>query len=186
MQALIISDKEYHTKTFTRINQILSKAITEKDLKVKETQIGRNDLAFCVGCFGCWVKKPGECVINDAMRQINYDFINSEVVVYLCPIVFGQFSANIKNSFDRWIPNILPFFETRLDGSTMHPARYSSYPKQIIIGYGDELSDEDITLFIDVTTKHRQNVDVLIYQGDDAEILQAFGDLDLKKVGALQ
>ncbi|MDR3588015.1 MAG: flavodoxin family protein [Desulfosporosinus sp.] len=185
MQALIISDKEYQTKIFTRLNQRLSKFFAEKGFTVKETKIGRNDLAFCRGCFDCWVKKPGECIINDAMTQINYDFNNSEVVVYLCQVVFGQFSANIKNSLDRWIPNILPFFETRRDGSTMHPARYSSYPKQIIVGYGDELSDEDAKLFIEVTTKHRQNVEVLIDQGDDAEILQVFDHLNLKKVGAL-
>jgi len=59
---------------------------------------------------------------------------------------------------------MLPFLETRPDGSTMHPPRYDSYPGQIIIGYGDEISDEDKQLFIDVTKKHRRNIEVMIYQ----------------------
>lgn len=22
-------------------------------------------IEYCRGCFGCWVKKPGECILND-------------------------------------------------------------------------------------------------------------------------
>ncbi|NLI94105.1 MAG: flavodoxin family protein [Peptococcaceae bacterium] len=183
MQAILISDKEYQTEAYKRLNQLVTIFLTEKGMKLTETQLDRNDLAFCKGCFGCWIKKPGECVISDAMAQINHGFINSQLAIYLCPVIFGQFSSNIKNALDRCIPNILPFFETRPDGSTMHPARYRSYPKQIIIGYGDDLSEEDRNLFIDITKKHRRNVEVLIYQGNDAEISQALSQMELKKAG---
>ena len=179
MKALLISDKDYQTETYQQLKNLVFRFLEDKDLEIDMIDIGRDDLAFCMGCFGCWVKTPGECVIQDKMKEINKSFINSDAVIYLSPIVFGQFSANIKNSLDRWIPNALPFFITRPDGSTMHPARYDKYPCQIIIGYGDELNGQDVQLFTDITKKHRRNVQVLIYK-DDQEITDSLNKIQQK------
>lgn len=65
----------------------------------------------------------------------------------------------------------------------MHPPRYDTYPSQIIIGYGDEISDEDKQLFIDVTIKHRRNVDVLIYEAKTENIVNALNKIKLGRVG---
>lgn len=179
MKALLISDKDYQTETYQKLKNLVHRFLEDKGCQINLIDIGRDDLAFCMGCFGCWVKTPGECVIQDKMKEINKNFINSDAVVYLSPIVFGQFSANIKSALDRWIPNILPFFITRPDGSTMHPARYDKYPNQLIIGYGDELSAQDAQLFTDITKKHRRSIEVIIYK-DDQEIIDSLNKIQLK------
>ncbi|MDV3428370.1 MAG: flavodoxin family protein [Bacillota bacterium] len=181
MKALLISDKDYQTETYQQIKNLVSDFLKEKGFEIDVIDIGRDDLAFCMGCFGCWIKTPGECVIQDGMKKINNSFVNSDAVIYLSPVIFGQFSANIKNAVDRWIPNILPFFITRPDGSTMHPSRYENYPAQIIIGYGDELSPEDSQLFTDITKKHRRNVEVIIYK-DDQDLTVALNKIQLGRV----
>jgi len=183
MKAAIIADKDCQTDLFQQLHKLVVMFLNNAGLVTEEIFIGRDDLAFCKGCFGCWIKKPGECVINDMMAQVNRNFINSDVVIYLSPVVFGQFSANIKNALDRWIPNMLPFFETRPDGSTMHPSRYDTHPQSIIIGYGDGLSEDDVQLFIDITKKHRTNTEVLIYQGADQDITETLGKIELRMVG---
>ncbi|MEN6348652.1 MAG: flavodoxin family protein [Syntrophomonas sp.] len=183
MKATIIADKDYQTAASQSLNKLVAEFLYSKGLEIEMMHIGRDDLAFCRGCFGCWIKKPGECVFNDMMDQINRNFMNSDVVIYLSPVVFGQFSANIKNALDRWLPNMLPFFETRPDGSTMHPSRYDASPRLIFIGYGDELSEEDRQLFIDITQKHRRNAEVLIYQGSDQDITEALSQIELGMVG---
>lgn len=183
MKAYMISDKEYQTEQFMKLNRLLYEYLDKRDFEIEEEQIGRDDLAFCMGCFGCWVKKPGECVINDRMAQINCKFMNSDVVIYICPVIFGQFSANIKNAVDRWLPNMLPFFDTRPDGSTMHPPRYDDYPKQIMIGYGDQLSSNDSQLFCDIIHKHRTNVEVLIFKDSDLEITESLNKINMKREG---
>jgi multimeric flavodoxin WrbA len=183
MKAYIISDKDEQTPMFDQLSQLVRSYLTARNFEIEEVQIGRADLTFCMGCFGCWVKKPGECVINDKISQINRTLINSDVAIYLCPVIFGQFSANIKNSIDRFLPNALPFFITRPDGSTIHPSRYSSYPKQIMIGYDEELSLDDAQLFTDITKKHRTNIEVLIYRGNESDITGALDQIDLKRVG---
>jgi len=161
MKAVIVSDRDHNTALFHRLyDEILS---CLKDYEIKELLVGRGDLAYCTGCFGCWVKTPGECVMRDEISHINRAIMNSDVVFYLSPVVFGQVSANIKTVIDRGLPNMLPFFIVRPDGSTMHPPRYDQYPSQIIIGYGDDVSEEDVHLFADITKKHRRGAEAFVY-----------------------
>jgi multimeric flavodoxin WrbA len=182
MKALIISDSEYRTETFQQLERLVHTILSQKGFDIEEARIERDELGYCMGCFGCWIKKPGECVINDKMASINRSFINSDAVFYLSPVVFGQYSCNIKNTLDRWLPNVLPFFITRKDGATMHPPRYKEYPAQIIIGYGEELADDEMKLFSSIS-KHRASPSILFYQGDDKETAATIKKLALKRHG---
>lgn len=182
MKALVISDTEFDSDAYRRLHRIVCDNLTGKGFDIEEIPLMRGMLAFCMGCFGCWIKSPGECVINDDIARINKAIINSDAVFYLCPIVFGQYSANIKSAIDRWLPNMLPFFVTRPDGSTMHPPRYESYPKQIMIGYG-AASMDDAQLFTDIIKKHRSSVDALVYEENDDETAALLSGIELKRIG---
>ncbi len=183
MKAYIISDGEFKTEVYEQLDRAICAYLAEKGFETEKRQVEKGDLAFCMGCFGCWVKKPGECVVGDGISQINRAAMNSDVVVYLCPVVFGQFSANMKNVIDRWLPNMLPFFVTRPDGSTMHPPRYDDYPRQLMVGYADDLPEEDMLLFSDITKKHRTNVNALFWRGSAADIRKELDGIRLERAG---
>jgi hypothetical protein len=56
----------------------------------------------------------------------------------------------------------------------------------VIIGYGDDISDEDCSVFSDITKKHRNNAQVLIYKSKDQDITSEYKKLTMKKaVGQL-
>lgn len=183
MKAFIISDKDYQTEILQHIDEIVCSCLNANGFIIEHQAIAQQDLANCMGCFGCWIKKPGECLIKDSMAEINNKCMNSDVVVYLSPVIFVQFSANIKNAIDRSLPNMLPFFITRPDSSTMHTQRYQTYPQQFIIGYGETITDEDAQLFVDITKKHRNNIESLVYRGNPEEIINIFGLATLERVG---
>ena len=183
MRAYMVSDGEFLSARQSELNQIISRFLSEHGFAVSQKVIARDELAFCRGCFDCWTKTPGECAIHDSIADINRACMTSDVVVYLCPVVFGQFSANIKSAVDRWLPNMLPFFTTRKDGSTMHPPRYPDYPKQIFLAYGDSLTDEEAKVFSDITMKHRSSVEMMIDRGNDDEILLSLSGISLQRVG---
>ena len=109
MKACIISDSEFQTEEYMKLKVAIHSYLAKKDFEVKEIKVGEKVITYCTGCFGCWVKKPGECVICDSIDDINRECNHSDAVIYLSPIVFGQFSANIKNILDRRLPNVLPF-----------------------------------------------------------------------------
>jgi hypothetical protein len=183
MKAYILSDGEFETEMLGRLESLVVRCLGERGFEITKKRLEKEELAYCMGCFGCWVKKPGECVIRDTMAEINRGTMESDVAVYFSPVVFGQFSAIIKSALDRWIPNILPFFTVRPDGSTIHPPRYKTNPRFIMIGYGENLSAEDARLFADITKKHRKNGEVLIYEGDDEKTANELLSVQLTRAG---
>lgn len=80
-------------------------------------------IADCVGCFGCYIKTPGECVIDDASRGITKKLAHADLKVFLTPIVFGGYSYELKKAVDRQIDTVAPFF-TKIRGETHHVQRY--------------------------------------------------------------
>ncbi|MDP2990396.1 MAG: flavodoxin family protein, partial [Kiritimatiellota bacterium] len=44
---------------------------------VKAFVLREMKIADCVGCFGCWIKKPGRCIINDSTDDIARALVNS-------------------------------------------------------------------------------------------------------------
>jgi multimeric flavodoxin WrbA len=178
MNALILTDGEYKTDVYDTLSTLTKELLVEKKFTIQVRELGR-ELHACMGCFGCWVKQPGECVLKDEMQELDHCYMNSDAVLFLSPVIFGQFSANIKNAIDRTLPNMLPFFYRRSDGSTMHPPRYEKYPVLFIIGYSKGLDEEEVRLFRDITARHHYGVGVEVFQGaaDIEKIRDLFGTL---------
>jgi hypothetical protein len=103
-------------------------------------------IAPCMGCFGCWIKTPGECVLDDAGRDIARRIVQSGLVVYLTPIQFGGYSYELKKALDRSIPIISPFFR-RVKGEVHHKKRYARYPNVAAIGWSALAGEGDDEIF---------------------------------------
>ena len=73
----------------------------------------------CVGCFGCWVKTPGKCVIKDSDSDFATTIPYVQEVIVISRLVFGSLSPNIKAIFERSIGFVLPFF-CNINGEMHH------------------------------------------------------------------
>lgn len=94
----------------------------------------------CTGCFGCWVKTPGQCVIKDGYEELGKWLAMAERVTVISRFCFGGYSPFVKNIFDRSISYMLPFFE-RKEGLTHHCPRYGRSFRLRVHFYG-EVNDE--------------------------------------------
>jgi len=56
--------------------------------------LSNRTLGSCTGCFQCWLKTPGLCVIDDDGRLLAGKFIQSDLVVLLTPVTFGVIYGN--------------------------------------------------------------------------------------------
>ncbi len=90
-------------------------------------------VADCLSCFGCWIKTPGKCVIDDDAQQIIQKMPLCDLIVYVTPVVFGGYSYELKKVLDRQICGILPFFKD-INGELHHPQRYEKVGKLAAIG----------------------------------------------------
>ncbi len=77
----------------------------------------------CIGCFSCWLKTPGQCLIKDGYDRMGALIHNADEVVVISRYTYGGFSSFVKNVFDRSIGYILPFFEVYED-EMHHKKRY--------------------------------------------------------------
>ena len=81
----------------------LSKIEVEKfigendDIKVISNN---NSIRNCMGCFGCWIKTPGKCVINDDYQNMGALFGEAENVIVISRCFYGGYSPFVKNVMD--------------------------------------------------------------------------------------
>ncbi|MCX6093301.1 MAG: NAD(P)H-dependent oxidoreductase [Candidatus Bipolaricaulota bacterium] len=111
----------------------LQQALAEAGHTTEVIPLRERTIAPCRGCFGCWVTTAGECVIDDAGRQVARAIARCDLLVYLTPVTFGGVSSELKKAVDRMLPDILPFF-ARVNGETHHHWRYQKSPRLMGLG----------------------------------------------------
>ena len=113
------------------------------------------DIRYCIGCFGCWVKTPGECITADESRDVCRGYINSDFVLWASPVTMGFYSALLKKVTDKFISLVHPYVEF-VQGESHHTARYDKYPLTgLLLEKGDYTDDDDIRIISDI---HRRTV----------------------------
>ncbi|MBR4471285.1 MAG: flavodoxin family protein [Erysipelotrichaceae bacterium] len=96
----------------------------------------------CVGCFGCWNKDPGKCVMNDGYENMGYLIHHADEVIVISRYTYGGVSSFVKNVFDRSLSYVLPHFDI-FDGESHHKKRYEEEKPYTFIFYGHDLSEKE-------------------------------------------
>jgi len=121
-------------------------------------ELRRMDIRHCTGCWGCWVKTPGECVIADDSAAICRSVVGSELVLFASPVIMGFTSALLKRACDRLIPIIHPYFEI-VDGEFHHRSRYDRYPEVgLILEKSADTDQKDIDIIGDIYSRMAVNL----------------------------
>ena len=119
-------------------------------------------IANCVGCFGCWIKTPGKCVVRDDAVKIYPRIAASNKIMYISRVKYGSYDTLMKAMLERAIP-IQQAFIRLLDGETHHVQR-NVVPKQaVIIGYGD-ISEEEKDIFQQLIARNSKNMNFERYR----------------------
>ena len=147
-------------------------------------EIRKDEIKPCIGCFGCWLKTPGKCLIqNDLISKTNPCFVQSDYVVIVSSIHYGCYSAATKRILDRVIPNILPFFR-KYKNEMHHEMRYKHLAKQIILAYGEDLTPAEKETFLKLTEANANNLGIdvpdVFFCSHPSEIQEILNNIQLK------
>ena len=112
----------------------------EEDILINASDIHR----YCIGCFGCWLKTPGKCIIKDGFEDMGKRLSQVSEFILISKATFGSYSSAVKNVLDRSISYVLPFFEIR-NGEMHHGERYHNDLTISALFYGDLTEDEKRT-----------------------------------------
>jgi hypothetical protein len=136
----------------------LSDRLVSDDHTVTTFELREMDIKHCVGCFGCWVKTPGECVVADESRDVRRAAINSDVVVWASPVIMGFYSALLKKVTDKFLPLIHPYAVVD-QGEAHHLARYDRYPLLgLLLEKSADTDDDDINIISDIHRRTALNL----------------------------
>lgn len=101
-----------------------------------------HEIHSCMGCFGCWLKTPGRCVIKDQFQQMGERFAEADQIVLISRCTYGGYSPFVKGVLERSISFILPYFTIR-KGEVHHALRYRKHPIIHTIFYGDKITADE-------------------------------------------
>ncbi|MFH1877875.1 MAG: flavodoxin family protein [Candidatus Omnitrophota bacterium] len=101
--------------------------------EVENIPLVKKNIKHCMGCFSCWTKTPGKCVIKDDMADLLERYIKSDIVIYATPLYVDYVTGIMKDFMDRKIPIVCPEFEKDKTGETRHKKRYGKYPSIIMM-----------------------------------------------------
>ena len=90
---------------------------------VEIIDVSKADVEGCLGCFACWNKTPGKCVLIDDMSEILTKIIAADIIIWSFPLYCFGIPGNLKNLIDRSLPLNLPSMAEDND-SGGHPSRY--------------------------------------------------------------
>lgn len=99
-------------------------------------------IRHCVGCFGCWIKTPGTCVLQDGYQTMGHLLSECDDLVIVSRCVYGSYSPFVRNVLDRSISYVLPYFVT-INGETHHAKRYEHDISLAVHFYGDDITDAE-------------------------------------------
>ncbi len=96
----------------------------------------------CIGCFGCWIKTPGKCVLKDGYENMGELLAGCDRLVVVSRCVYGSYSPFVVNVLNRSISYLLPYFSTK-NGETHHRNRYDNKFSLSVHFYGEDITETE-------------------------------------------
>lgn len=178
MKAVILDGSRAGDDGLVAARQALAAELHDVGWHVRPFVLRELDIHHCLGCFGCWVQTPGECIIDDVAQEIAQEAITGQLLVYLTPVTFGGYSSELKKAVDRLICLISPFFAL-VEGEVHHKKRYERYPSLVGLGTVEDGGEQSGQIFGKLVRRNALNLHApahaagVIRRGQEGEELRA-------------
>ncbi|HVN72206.1 MAG TPA: SCP2 sterol-binding domain-containing protein [Desulfomonilia bacterium] len=122
---------EGQTKTKMMLDRLVE-GMRKAGAGVEVVDLRKKDIKFCIGCYTCWTKTPGMCILRDDMTaELFPKWLASDLVVYASPLFHFTINAQMKTFIERTLPVLQPFFEKKGE-ETVHPWRHR-HPRVVML-----------------------------------------------------
>ena len=188
MKALVLNGSKTEKEAVNSVSDYLVDFLRTNNYEVDVMILRDEKIASCLGCFGCWLNTPGQCVIKDAGSDLPRKVIQSDCVFLLTSVTFGMYSSELKKALDRFpCPVLLPFFK-RINGEIHHAPRYDKYPYLVAIGVLPNPDEESEHTFATLVARnginlHTNAISSIVYSNDKPDVIKEKIIAAFSKVG---
>lgn len=189
MSYVILNGMSPEDDFIQKVSLFISDEFQRTDYDGKTIILHDKEIKPCLGCFKCWVQTPGICIIDDYGRETAKKMIQSDILVYLTPITYGGYSAELKKAVDRSLGLISPFFRVH-ENEIHHEMRYDKYPNLLVIGTLDKPNPDQEEIFTTLVKRNVLNLfcpkytSKIIYTDDDEATIKKKIEESIGEVGA--
>lgn len=99
-------------------------------------------IRHCIGCFACWIKTPGRCILSDGYENTGCLIGRCSELILVSRCCYGSVSPFVKTVQDRALSYIHPDFVIR-QGKMHHKRRYDNVITLSCHLYGENISDRE-------------------------------------------
>ena len=150
MKVTIINSARSDDPELSRSITNTAKELNRLSIEVQQINCTNMHLNYCIGCWDCWWKTPGNCVHKDDMEQIYKAILHTDFLIFATPLVAGFVSSDLKKINDRMVALIHPYLQI-IQGECHHKKRYPYYPDFALILQPEETTDqEDIDIITSI------------------------------------
>lgn len=190
MKTLVLNGERAGENSLSLVQETIIHVLSLEGSQVHTVLLREEKIARCKGCFGCWTKSPGVCVIDDYGRDLAKMAVQCDLMIYLTPITFGGYSSELKKAVDRFAcPMLLPFFTT-IDDEVHHKARYQPLPSLVGIGILQAPDNESEAIFKELIKRNAVNLHspatqaIVYYNSHDQKYIEEEMKSVLRKIKA--
>ena len=121
MKVLVLNGSpKKKSDTFRMTEAFLKGFNRDKKHEVNVINVIDKDISPCKGCFGCWAKGDGHCVISDDQNEILDLYANADVIIWSFPLYCYAMPSHLKAILDRTIPLVQLKMVEEPDGTVHH------------------------------------------------------------------
>ena len=121
MKILVLNGSPKEKSDTFRLTEAFLKGMNREDQhEVRIIDVIEKKIAPCRGCFGCWQRGNGHCVIDDDQNIILDTYRSADVIIWSFPLYCYGMPSHLKAVLDRTIPLLRMKMVREPDGTVRH------------------------------------------------------------------
>ena len=123
MKILVLNGSPKKKSDTFRLTEAFLRGLNKKQQhEVQVIHVIEKQIAPCRGCFGCWQRMDGHCVIQDDQNEILDLYRAADVIIWSFPLYCYAMPSHLKAVLDRTIPLVKMAMRQEADGTVRHEA----------------------------------------------------------------
>ena len=139
MKILVLNGSPKEKSDTFRMTEAFLKGLNRNgEHEVNVIRVIDKDIAPCRGCFGCWERMDGHCVIEDDQNAILDMYRDADIIIWSFPLYCYGMPSHLKAFLDRTIPLVKMKMVQEENGTVRHVALadFSKIHTLVICGCG--------------------------------------------------